>query len=155
MNSGLEAHWVLHVFAQDGTYLSRSGPWVGYQITATTHRLIKRWRQRSSDASHDPDFIMIYKDSEIYVWDSDCITQFQGKGEVFWVFISWLLCVFVCGGGGQLYYSFLAASWVAHFTSLWNMAINHCLKPSSQASRNSFNTITSSIFSAKWVFTVH
>ena len=36
--------------------------------------------------------------------------QFQGKGEVFGVFISWLLCVFVWGGGEQLYYFFLAAS---------------------------------------------
>lgn len=120
MNSGLEAHWDLRVLHRMGHIYPRIRPWVWFQITATT-QADKELGVEIFGTSHDPDFIMVYNDSEIYVWDSDYITQFQGKGEVFGVFLFLGCYVFLCGGGEQLYYFFLAASWVACFTSLWNM----------------------------------
>lgn len=128
--------------------------------------LIESWSQWCFNG---PDLLIMSYKYILYLYKWCCI-QYNFKGKLncfsffsvfffsfhgFFIFIIFLTNLpFFLKARSQLLI-FLAANWIVCFTPLESLAINHYLKPSGQTTRNSFNTITSFIFSAKGVFTVH
>lgn len=136
--------------AEEGTYPAGCGPWLGYQTMVISNSLIESWSQWCFDG---PD-LLIKSYKYISYLSEWCCIQYWMNCFSFFFFLSWFLYFFMFLTKLTFFFLkvrrqlliFLAACSSACFTPLWSLTINQYLKPSGQATRNSFNTITSFIF---------